>query len=65
MWKEKQKPIYTQIHSNTGMCYNGLVSKYLNISKTNRVVITQNKSELLRVPLNRLSIIPSLNESFK
>lgn len=63
-WRGKQKQIHAQTQSDTHRSCNGLVSKYLNISKTGSVVINQNKSDLLRVPLNSLSVIPSLNSCF-
>lgn len=60
-WREKQTRMYT--HTRTHTYSDGEVSSYLNISKTKRVIKNQNKSELLRMALNRLSvwIVPSLS----
>lgn len=46
-WRGKQKQIHAQTQSDTHRSCNGLVSKYLNVSKTGSVVINQNTSDLL------------------
>ena len=51
--KEEQKQTHGPPQTPT-VDYKGFVSKYLNTSKTRRVIINQNKPELLRVALNRL-----------